>query len=780
MQLLNSLTSESRELINNVIVQTYKAMLRNIFAFEDEFPDWQQVLSTFETKVPRFDTKEEAQNFTKEHCLIGSNPDYPVLQHSVTTLVSWQQIETYLLPKIQEYDQKYALKTPVPEEESLQSNRYLNCEREEDKTLHEYITDRLNLKIHQSLSYESRNNTLRYLFFHMKCGIYVMIRENSLKIFAPFVNKDYENTWSDSLHLDCQDNTVESYIDEKARNLHHKKEILLPKNKWWANGNIICNSNTSSTGEVSTQIWGDHFLFQLKDMFSELCLTRTIPDCEFFINKRDYPQLKIDGKGEEPVEPYGFIFDRDDRDPSEDIPLARHHYQSYAPILSFYLSKRFADIPIPPTEDWETATGKIYPASFKYSIGENNSIEVDKPRDFFSPANMKAFDKDWSEKVPTAFFRGTATGGGVTAETNQRIKIAAIHHEWSKMTDRNGKNPAMNDGFPFLDAKVTGWNKRDKKIASTAMTYVQPEHFPFDGRKAVNFVPIYQQAQYKYLVYVEGHCAACRYGFMMSLGSVILKVESTCVADQMWYFPLLQPFVDHIPIKADYSDLYEKLLWCHEHDEECARIAANAKAFYQKYISKEGILDYLQCICLEIAKRWKSVPSFLLNNSWTKNNKSWIPTSLPVPTIPRKYTDQQLLQPHSMVFCAKAKTAGQHQHSAGGYGYYNQAMNQPQGVLCTYCSQLIEERKKAEELRRQQERGNVAEKKEKGVSLRKRMKQQIVGTVPTGEMMLNSEELMDPMAKRQRIEQDDSVNDNAKKQSTTSEENEDYDDGRYD
>lgn len=27
----------------------------------------------------------------------------------------------------------------------------------------------------------------------------------------------------------------------------------------------------------------------------------------------------------------------------------------------------------------------------------------------------------------------------------------------------------------------------------------------------------------RYLVYVEGHCAACRYGFMMRLGSVILK-----------------------------------------------------------------------------------------------------------------------------------------------------------------------------------------------------------------------------------------------------------------
>ena len=100
-------------------------------------------------------------------------------------------------------------------------------------------------------------------------------------------------------------------------------ENVLPKNQWWANGNIICNvhdnilvsnptttttTNTTTTGNnkghnsdpTSTtsnlrqsQYWGDHFLFQLKDMFSEVCNSnRYIPDCDFFINKRDYPQLK--------------------------------------------------------------------------------------------------------------------------------------------------------------------------------------------------------------------------------------------------------------------------------------------------------------------------------------------------------------------------------------------------------------------------------------------------------------------------------------------------------
>jgi hypothetical protein len=121
-----------------------------------------------------------------------------------------------------------------------------------------------------------------------------------------------------------------------------------------------------------------------------------------------------------------------------------------------------------------------------------------------------------------------------------------------------------------------------RQIASQPMTHIHPKEFPFSGDKATNFVPIYQQSSFKYLIYAEGHCAACRYGFMMQLGSVILKVESQCVADQMWYFPLLRPYYDHIPVKADLSDLREVLEWCHAHDEECQKIASQAKEVYGK------------------------------------------------------------------------------------------------------------------------------------------------------------------------------------------------------
>ena len=105
-------------------------------------------------------------------------------------------------------------------------------------------------------------------------------------------------------------------------------------------------------------------------------------------------------------------------------------------------------------------------------------------------------------------------------------------------------------------------------------------------------------------VYVDGHCAACRYGFMMRLGSVILKVESRQVAEEMWYFPLLKPYHDHVPVKADLSDLEEKIRWCRENDDKCREIGQNAKIFYEKYVAKSALLDYVE-MCWKILQHKK-------------------------------------------------------------------------------------------------------------------------------------------------------------------------------
>lgn len=151
-----------------------------------------------------------------------------------------------------------------------------------------------------------------------------------------------------------------------------------------------------------------------------------------------------------------------------------------------------------------------------------------------------------------------------------------------------------------------------------------------------HFTPIYEQSKYKYLVYVDGHCAACRYGFMMRLGSVILKVAPRQVADRMWYFPLLKPYEDHVPVKSDLSDLEEKIRWCREHDDECRQIGENAKRFYEKYVGRDALLDYVEMTCKNIAKRFTDPPSW-----WTPPPAEQAPPKLRKPDVPC-YEDREM------------------------------------------------------------------------------------------------------------------------------------------
>lgn len=286
--------------------------LRGIFGPKGDSLDWLDTVSRFDNGVPRFSTREEALEFMKDYNMYhgGSNPDYPHLQHIFTMLIGWKQVEEILLPNIDKARQEISCAPKVPRSygeapDETSKNIY---EKAETRNVMETIAQRLDVPFHRSTTVASTLNTLKYLFFHMKCGIYVMIRDGQLRIFAPFVNDDYRNTWAGHLRVEG-DGTLDSYYTQKA-GLYREEQIEPDRSKWWANGNIICNELTKLEDKEKSQHWGDHFLAPLRDMLSEACRLRKLPDCEFFLNKRDYPQLKINVPQGVPVEPYGFIFDK--------------------------------------------------------------------------------------------------------------------------------------------------------------------------------------------------------------------------------------------------------------------------------------------------------------------------------------------------------------------------------------------------------------------------------------------------------------------------------------
>jgi hypothetical protein len=289
---LNKYLVDALNILNNKINITTRGM----FSYEEENNKF------LKKGIPKFNSKEEAMKFTINLCKTQSNPEYVNLQHSITTLIDTNQINNILVTKIYEYGKN------IEKNNIIHKNIFNDLE---NKSLIDNINELFELSLYKNLNIESTMNTLKYIIDNTRSGIFVMIRNGKVQIFSQFVNKDFNNKWSNNLYFDSSDGSIETYYREK-QSYYRKENIIRDTKTWWCNAGIIDNEY-STFNRTGNQFISDSYLLELRDMFDTLCKERKISDCEFFINKRDYPQLK-----KSLSEPYGFMFDKE---VDENIPI---------------------------------------------------------------------------------------------------------------------------------------------------------------------------------------------------------------------------------------------------------------------------------------------------------------------------------------------------------------------------------------------------------------------------------------------------------------------------
>lgn len=411
---------------------------------------------------------------------------------------------------------------------------------------------------HRNRNLDSRAvaNTFKYIFYKFKKGIFIRIADNKLQTFLPFENAHYKNEFGHILKVDPKYGSVQDFLDHVSKLLGYRssRQTIKPFDEWVANNSLVRFEVEQDTSVAAAS--GNNKV-TLLDMFRTLCEERDVPDIEFFINRRDYPQMKVDD-----TEPYNHIWG------TKHQPLVSHQYDKYAPILSGSSTKMHADIPFPTYEDWARATYQKTGLVFPNACREYPDI---KPT-------------PWDQKTEKAVFRGATTGSGVTADTNQRLKALEM----------GTKNKAL------LDVGITKWNLRPRKLEGS--TYLQTIERGKGNYNKANRLNLQEQSKYKYILTLEGHVAAYRLSYELSSGSVILLAESQW---QMWYYPLLKAYEHYVPVKEDLSNLLSQIEWCKSHDVKCHQIARNARAFYNKYLGTKGILDFLQKELWELSARTK-------------------------------------------------------------------------------------------------------------------------------------------------------------------------------
>ncbi len=127
-----------------------------------------------------------------------------------------------------------------------------------------------------------------------------------------------------------------------------------------------------------------------------------------------------------------------------------------------------------------------------------------------------------------------------------------------------------------------------KKNNKNPVQIIDPDKFRF--QKALPLSRI-EQSNYKYILNIDGYVSAFRLSSELRMKSVVLIVESNY---KLWYSHLLVPYKHFVPVKKDLSDLIQIIQWCIKNDDDCFKIAENSYKFYEKYLTKEGIFDYLQ------------------------------------------------------------------------------------------------------------------------------------------------------------------------------------------
>lgn len=443
------------------------------------------------------------------------------------------------------------------------------------------ISDNKIHEIYQDYNIDTTYQTFQYLFEKLKKGIYISFRNGKLDVFLPFSNFDYHNNWSKIL---------------KSKNPKLFKQMLKdPKNlsdasRWYAN-NCFFNTEKYKYTEKSKDFdykeflqEGDKTVIPLKYFliyFEKYCNKNdlNIPDVDYFFSPRDFPVLRQDY-----LEPYDKIF------PNKKLS-DKYIHKNYTPILSQSGNIKYHDIPVPTEDDMLRISPDIYPDSCKNNYN-----------------NIPDYDIKWENKIDVCVFRGSATGCGITIDTNMRLKAAHLSYKWSK--EGSFKN---GNGVDVLDAKLTTWNKGRPKIDDDVFKTLNPRKFNFSkdvGKQ--NFMDTLEQSKHKYILNIDGHVKAFRLGNELRMGSVVLLVDSPYT---LWFQKYMEPKVHYVPIKSDLSDLHEQLQWCLKNDDMCKQIAINAKILYNKYLSREATYMYYYNLINGLSKIRKPIIPNMNNNS---------------------------------------------------------------------------------------------------------------------------------------------------------------------
>lgn len=508
---------------------------------------------------------------------------------------------------------------------------------------------------YRELSPVTTMHTLRYMFRRMKKGVFVRIRNNRLDTFLPFARHNFTNDYYDvlvdrqkggrlsesevfSVRKDAEQlaematlekrlrqwDTLMDHTDPESHDPAHfppsvhrqyadtlHKLLKLeyecacryarahppnPKKKY---GDLSADPNRrrwhANNHIFNTALYLDNpNVHHFRHLFENLTTHRTsLPDFEAVLQPRDYPVFRA-------------TFDAASGlttvyQPNPDVDTPDNHIQErvrggFTPVLSH------TGRDLPPTTTDESATYYDVPLPTVDDI-EYFDQQWDKrwfggkcDTSYVQSASSASFAPwvDWDAKTDArAVFRGSATGRGITPETNLRMRVQAI-----------AQNPMYADLFDVhlvslnIKPKITvgdGDHRRSSGLARVNQHAIERVLGPVNPKWKMDRAT---RSRYKYNLCLDGHTRADRFGAELCTGALVILPTSD--GHRLWMEPFLHPLLwesrpqpltpavirqhgyTHVTID-DVTQLGELMRWLVDHDEIGRAIVGNTKRWLHEH-----------------------------------------------------------------------------------------------------------------------------------------------------------------------------------------------------
>jgi len=422
----------------------------------------------------RYNNKNECYNHKKN---IKPHEDHHHLRYLLKPCTSWKEVNEQIISKRNKH---------VP----LQKNNI-----SQDTNGNQFLTKSLSLasQLLNNVKYANGDqafiNSMKYMFYKIGKGIYVLIKNGEIVMYNYFVNTNFKNDYAK--YINMSDKQIRDYIDRKLafyKQVVDKKTYKMYKRSYLHKFKKNINTWMFDNCDIAnfTRPNGAKYNTPLINMFYQTIKELNIGDCEFFINTFDHPVLHKDG-----MEPFEHIVG------NLNTPLISHKYDVYLPILSRCTRDGFLDILIPTPDDWLIVDKGYYNNSCSNGYLENETN----------------INRKWSNKKNTAVFRGSTTNCGDDETNSVRI---ALHKLSEKISDNDKYNQNNNiDKQMYLDAGITALQFDDLKLKGRDnITFVS--NIKLAGRLTFG-----QQSMYKYIINADGAVTAFRLPYELNFNSTI-------------------------------------------------------------------------------------------------------------------------------------------------------------------------------------------------------------------------------------------------------------------